>query len=77
MEIKYLKRAARLLNRYYVNREALDLSKDVPWVSVGQMVAALSAIKVGCLKKNLLICTGMAKVGSNQADWQIFFGLQL
>ena len=48
---KYLKRAARLLNRYYVNREALDLSKDVLWVSVGQMVAALPATKVECLKK--------------------------
>ena len=47
MEIKYLKRAARLLKRYYVNGEALDLSKDVLWVSVGQRAAKLRAFKVG------------------------------
>ena len=30
MEIKYLKSATRLLNRDYVNRQGLDLSKEVP-----------------------------------------------
>ena len=35
MEMKYIKKAARLLNRDYVNRRGLDLSKEVLWVSVG------------------------------------------
>ena len=34
-----------------VNREGLDLSKDVLWVSVGQRAAKLQAVKVGGLKK--------------------------
>ena len=34
MEIEYLKSAARLLNK-----EGLDLSKEVLWVSVGQRAA--------------------------------------
>ena len=29
MEMKYIKSAARHLNRYYVNKEGLDLSKEV------------------------------------------------
>ena len=37
MEIKYIKGSDRLLNRYCVNRKGLDLSKDVLWVSVGQL----------------------------------------
>ena len=36
VEIKYLKSVARLLNRVYVNRRGLDLSKQVLWVSLGQ-----------------------------------------
>ena len=47
MEIKYLKSAARLLNRYYVNRRGLDLFKEVLWISVGQRGAELLAVKVG------------------------------
>ena len=35
MEIEYIKNAARLLNRDWVNRGGLDLSKEVLWVSVG------------------------------------------
>ena len=35
-EIKYVKTAARLSNRDYVNKGGLDHSKEVLWVSVGQ-----------------------------------------
>ena len=51
MEIKYLKSAARLLNRDCVNRRDLDLSKEVLWVSVGERIAELPAVKVGVKKK--------------------------
>ena len=34
-EKKYVKTAARLLNRDWVNKGGLDLSKEVLWVSVG------------------------------------------
>ena len=43
----YIKSAARLLNRNYVNRRDLDLSKEVLWVSVGERAAELPAVKVG------------------------------
>ena len=46
MEMKYLKSAARLLNRDYVNRRGFDLSKEVLWVSVGKRAAKPSAFKV-------------------------------
>ena len=51
MEIKYIKSAARVLNRDCVNKGGLDLSKNVLWVSVGQRAADLQAVKVGGLKK--------------------------
>ena len=47
MEIKYIKSAARVLNRDCVNKGDLDLSKNVLWVSVGQGAADLRAVKVG------------------------------
>ena len=52
-EIKYIKSAARLLDRVWVNKGGLDLSKEVLWVFVGQRTAELPAIKVGGLKKIL------------------------
>ena len=52
MEIKYIKSAARVLNRNCVNKRGLDLSKNVLWVSVGQGAADLRAVKVGGQKKN-------------------------
>ena len=55
MEIKYLKSAARLLNRDYANRRGLNLSKEVLWVSVGQRAADLWAFKVGGQQKILPI----------------------
>ena len=54
MELKYIKSAARVLNRNCVNKRGLDLSKNVLWVSVGQMAADLRAFKVGGQKKILL-----------------------
>ena len=35
MEIKYIKSTVRLLDRVWVNKGGLDLSKKVLWVSVG------------------------------------------
>ena len=53
MEIKYIKSAARVLNRDCVNKGGLDVSKNVLWVSVGQRAADLRAVKVGDQKKIL------------------------
>ena len=55
MEIKYLKSAARLLDRNYFNKEDLDLSKEVLWVSVGQRAAEIRTVKVGGQRKILLL----------------------
>ena len=51
MEIKYIKSAARVLDRNCINIRGLDLSKEVQWVSVGQRTADLQAVKVGGQKK--------------------------
>ena len=51
MVIKYIKSAARVLNRDCVNKGGLDLSKNLLWVSVGQGAADLRAVKVGGKKK--------------------------
>ena len=45
MDIKYIKSAARVLNRKFVNKGGLDLSKNVLWVSVGQGAADLQGVK--------------------------------
>ena len=47
MEMKYIKSVARVLNRDFVNKGGLDISKNVLWVSVGQGTADLPAVKVG------------------------------
>ena len=52
MEMKYVKSAARLLNRDYDNRGDLDLSKEALWVSVGQRAAELPTITVGSLAQS-------------------------
>ena len=52
MEKEYLKRAAWLLDRDFLNRRGLDLSEEVLWVSLGQRAAELPSIKVKGLKKN-------------------------
>ena len=68
MEIKYIKSAARLLDRDWVNKAGLDLFKEALWVSVGQRAAELPAIKVGGLRKKdsmvgnrYEICTDVVK----------------
>ena len=45
--MKYVKSAATLLNRNCVNKEGLDLSKEILWVSVGQRAAEVPAVNVG------------------------------
>ena len=49
--MKDLKNTARPLDRDYVNRRELYLSKKVLRVSVGQRAAKLMAIKVGGSQK--------------------------
>ena len=44
--MKYIKSGARVLNRDCVNNRALDLSKEVLWVSVGQRASEPQAVKV-------------------------------
>ena len=56
MEIRYVER----IDRVYVNKRGLDLSKEVLWVSGGQRAAKLPTVKVGGKKKNLPI--GPARV---------------
>ena len=60
MKIEYIKSAARLLDRVWVNKAGFDLSKEVLWVFVGQRTAELPAIKVGGLKK--ILPNGPARV---------------
>ena len=55
MSKKYLWNSASLFIRDYVNKRGLDLSKEVLWVSVGQRTAKLQAVKVGDLRKILLV----------------------
>ena len=59
-EIKCIKSAAKLLDIDCVNKEGLDLSKEVLWVSVGQRLAVLGAVKVGGKKKILPISPARA-----------------
>ena len=73
MEMKYNKTAARLLNRDCVNKRGLDLSKEVLWVSGGQRVAELPAIKVGGLEKNSASRPGAGEAISMRGDRQNFF----
>ena len=54
-EIKYIKSAARLLDRVWVNKGGFDLSKEVLWVSVG-------------LTKNSAAKTDAGESGLNQAE---------
>ena len=46
MEIKYIKSAARVLDKNFVNKRGLDFFKEVLWVSIGQLIAKLQAVKV-------------------------------
>ena len=62
MEMKYLKSAARLLNRSYVNRRGLDLSKELLWISLGQRAAELPAVKVR--DKKIFCCSAQFEPNS-------------
>ena len=59
--MKYVKSAARLLDRKIVNKVGLDLSKEVLWVSVGQRAPELQALKVGGQQNLLPIGPAQAK----------------
>ena len=72
MEIKYIWNDARLLNRDWVNKGGLDLSKEVLWVSVGQRAAVLLAVKVRGEKKSA-DQPRAGQVGSNRGDRQRFY----
>ena len=65
-EMKYIKSAARLLDRDWVNKRGLDLSKKVLWVSFGQRALELQAVKIGSQQKILpsgLVRTRFARAG--------------
>ena len=72
MEMKYIKSTAILLNRIWVIKGGLDLSKDVLWVSVGQRAADLRGVKVGGQQNILPISPRAGKAGSNRAARQNF-----
>ena len=77
MEMKCIKSVARVLNKDCMNKGGLDLSKNVLWVSVGQGVADLGAVKVGGQNKILLICQVRTRYARNGKIGRIFFYLQL
>ena len=76
-EIKYNKSAARVLNRDCVNKEGLERSKEVLWVSVGQWAADIRAVVVGGQKKILPIGQVRTHFARNGPIGRIFFDLQL
>ena len=45
--MKYIKSAARVLDRDCVNKGGLDLFKEVLWVFVGQRGAEIRAVEIG------------------------------
>ena len=73
MEIKYIKSSSKLLDRDWVNKKGLDLSKQVLWVSVGQRAADLWAVKVGGQQKILPICPARTKGVRTGPLGRIFF----
>ena len=77
MEIEYVNSAARFLNRTWVNKGGLDLSKEVLWVSVGQRAAELQVVKVGDQQK--ILVSGPVRTRFTPAGplGRIFFDLQL
>ena len=73
MEMKCIKSVARVSNKNCVNKGDLDLSKNVLWVSVGQGVADLQAVKVECQKRFLPISRVRAPFARNEPIGRIFF----
>ena len=72
-EIKYIKSAARVLNRNCVSKGGLDLSKEVLWVSVGQRATKILALEVGGWKKDMPISPARAVRVRTGAIGRIFF----
>ena len=70
MEMKCIKRAARLLEIDCVNKGGLDLSKEVLWISAGQRAAELRAVKVGGQQKILPSGPVRTRFARTRADWQ-------
>ena len=70
--MKYVRSAARLLDRDCVNKRGLDLSKEVLWVSVGQRVAKLRAVKVGGQQKILPIGPVRTRIAHARTIGRIF-----
>ena len=77
MEIKYIKSAARVLNRNCVNKGGLDLSKNVLWVSVGQRAADLRAVKVGSQQKILPIGPVRTRFARARPIGRMFFDFRV
>ena len=73
MEMKYIKSTTRLLNRNWVNKEGLDISKEVLWVSVDQRAADLRAVKVKGWSYRPGIEPGLHSCGSRWVARQDFF----
>ena len=73
MEIRYIKSAARLLDRDVVNKGGLDLPKEVLWVSVGQRALELQAVKVGGQQKILPSGPVRTRFARNGPIGRIFF----
>ena len=71
--IKYNKIDFRLLDRNWVNKGGLDLSKEVLWVSVDQRAAVLQAVKVGGQKKILPIAPVRTRITRAGPFGRIFF----
>ena len=72
MEIKYIISTVRLLNRVWVNKGGLDLSKKVLWVFVDQKAADLRAVKVGGQQKILpsgQVQTRFARARANRQNF--------
>ena len=71
MEMKYIKSAARVLNRNCVNKRGLDLSKEILWVD--QRETELRAVKVGGQKKILPIGPVRTRIARAGLIGRIFF----
>ena len=69
----YLSNASSLLDRDWVNKWGLDLSKEVLWVSLCQRAAKLQAVKVGGWSYCPGIEPGLRSCGPRWAAWQDFF----
>ena len=70
-EMKWFKSAARLLDRHFVNKGSLDLSKEVLWISVicGLQSYQLSKLEV---KKNYAGQPGLSPTCLRRTEQQKF-----